>query len=369
VTDLSLRERLLSVIRSGRALEDAEFNALALDVFRHQFECNAPYRAFCERRGVHPDALDDWLRIPAVPTDAFKAAPLVCGAANEAVAVFETSGTTAGAERRGRHYFPELALYDAALAESFAAHMLPDGARLPMLALVLPAAEAPNSSLSHMIERVMREFGAEGSDYFLGTEGLDAERLLAALERAEASWEPVCLLGTSFAFVHLLDELEARGRQLRLASGSRLMDTGGFKGRSREVRREELYAALEAALGVPVAWCVNEYGMTEMSSQFYDTLAGAPEGSAVEARLHAGPPWLRTRAVDPETMEPLPQGAVGILRHWDLANLNSVLALQTADLGVVEPGGIRVLGRARGAEARGCSLAVEELLRAMGRGV
>ena len=105
--------------------------------------------------------------------------------------------------------------------------------------------------------------------------------------------------------------------------------------------------------------------MTEMSSQFYDGVAGAAPAPA--ERLHAGPPWVRTQATDPETLRPLPHGEVGVLRHFDLANLNSVMAIQTADLGITTPGGFRVLGRARGAEARGCSLAMDDLLRAIGR--
>ena len=107
--------------------------------------------------------------------------------------------------------------------------------------------------------------------------------------------------------------------------------------------------------------------MTEMSSQFYDGVAGSAVADP-DARLHAGPPWVRTRATDPETLEILPHGEVGVLRHWDLANLGSVACIQTADLGITSPDGFRVLGRARGAEARGCSLAMDDLLSALRRG-
>jgi hypothetical protein len=99
--------------------------------------------------------------------------------------------------------------------------------------------------------------------------------------------------------------------------------------------------------------------MSEMSSQFYDATAGVPG-----PRLHAALPWVRSRDVDPETLEPVPGGETGVLRHWDLANLPSVMAIQTADLGLVAPGGIRVLGRAQGAEARGCSHAMDQFLAA-----
>ncbi|HEV2147494.1 MAG TPA: hypothetical protein VGR37_08825 [Longimicrobiaceae bacterium] len=356
-----LRDRLLARIRAGvgAPMSDADFDALARAVFAHQFACNTPYRLFCERRGASPETVRHWTEVPAVPTDAFKAAPLVCGGPEAARVVFRTSGTTAGRERRGEHWFPELALYDAALREGFAAHLLPDDRPMRMLSLVLPMEEAPDSSLSHMVGEVMRDLGAAGSGYFVGEAGIDPAGFGAALREAEGAGEPMCILGTSFAFVHWLDAAAERGEHFALPAGSRVMDTGGFKGRSREVARGELYAALSERLGIGTEWCVNEYGMTEMSSQFYDAVAGVPG-----PRLHRAPPWVRSRAVDPETLEPVPDGEVGVLRHWDLANLGSVITIQTADLGFVAPEGIRVLGRASGAEARGCSIAMDQFLAA-----
>jgi hypothetical protein len=376
-----LRAELLAVIAAGTgaALPDDTFDRLARAVFAHQFACNRPYRLFCERRGKTPESVAHWTEIPAVPTDAFKAAALVCGDpaavepaaqagnAHRSAALFRTSGTTLGAAQRGMHYVPDLALYDAALRAGFAAHLLPDGARPRVVSLVPPPAEVPDSSLSHMAGAVMADYGtAAGGWYVSPSGGIDDAALEAALRDAEAAGEPVCLLGTAFALVHWLDALREAGTRFRLPHGSRLMDTGGFKGRSREVTREELYGAVDDLLGIPHAWCVNEYGMTEMSSQFYDGVAGAARPPA--ERLHGGAPWVRTQATDPETLRPLPHGEVGVLRHIDLANLNSVMSIQTADLGFTAPGGFRVLGRARGAEARGCSLAMDDLLTALQRG-
>ena len=358
-----LRQRLLSVIARGAhaALDGAEFDALARAVFAHQYACNAPYRAFCDRRGATPETIARWEDVPAVPTDAFKAAALVCGDPSDAATIFRTSGTTQGRERRGEHHLPDLALYDAALRAGFAAHLLADGARPRILSLVPSPAELPDSSLSHMVGEVMRDFGASDSGWFVTADGGIAHRELGdALRVAEAEGAPVCIPGTAFAFVHWLDALAAAGERFHLPKGSRVMDTGGFKGRSREVTREELYAAIGDRLGIAPAWCVNEYGMTEMSSQFYDGVAGSAPAPA--ERLHAGPAWVRAQATDPETLRPLPHGEVGVLRHVDLANLNSVMAIQTADLGFTTPRGFRVLGRATGAEARGCSIAMDDLL-------
>ncbi|MFL5381102.1 MAG: long-chain fatty acid--CoA ligase [Longimicrobiaceae bacterium] len=364
-----LRARLLAVIARGAhaPMGDAELDALAREVFAHQYACNEPYRAFCDRRGATPETVEGWMGVPAVPTDAFKAAALVCGDSAGAAAVFRTSGTTQGRERRGAHYLPDLSLYDAALRAGFSAHLLADGARPLILSLVPSPAELPDSSLSHMAGEVVRDFGAPGSGWFVSADGGIAHQALSgALRAAEADRTPVCIPGTAFAFVHWLDALRAAGERFRLPEGSRVMDTGGFKGRSREVTREELYAAIEDRLGIAPAWCVNEYGMTEMSSQFYDGVAG--RAAAPAERVHVGPAWVRTVAADPETLRPLPCGQVGVLRHLDLANLDSVMAIQTADLGFTTPEGFRVLGRARGAEARGCSIAMDELLSALGDG-
>lgn len=366
-----LRRALLEHIRGGtaEAIPDHEFDRLARSVFLHQFTHNTPYRLFCVRRGISPSTVAHWTGIPAVPTDAFKAAPLVCGDDRGSGAIFRTSGTTAGSGRRGTHHIPDLTLYDAALREGFASHLVPGGGRLRMLSLVPRASAAPDSSLSHMATEVMLDFGAPDSDTFVDAAGgLHLEELSEAARCSEAAGEPVCILGTAFAFVHWLDALRERGETFRFPSGSRIMDTGGFKGRSREVTRAELYGDFAASLGISAEWCVNEYGMTEMSSQFYDGVAGRAGGAtALAERRHQGPPWVRTEATDPETLQRLPPGEVGVLRHWDLANLDSVVAIQTADLGVVDATGFRVLGRATGAEARGCSIAMDDLLSALGR--
>lgn len=304
--------------------------------------------------------MTEWTEIPAVPADAFRVARLVCGETSEADTVFRTSGTTAGLERRGEHIFPELAFYDRSLLSGFCAHLVPEGGRISLLSLVPAPGDAPDSSLSHMLGEAMREAGGEGSGYFIRNGEIQHHALAEALRAAEQSHAPVLLAGTSFAFVHWLDSLAQREEHFSLPPGSRVMDTGGFKGHSREVAREDLYAALEERLGVGESWCVNEYGMTEMSSQLYDGVAG------VEApRLYRAPPWVRSRAVDPEMLDILPAGATGVLRHWDLANFHSVAVIQTADLGSVTDGGVALFGRAQGAEARGCSLAMDQLLQAL----
>ena len=346
-------------------IEDDEFERLALRVFRHQFNNNEPYRRYCERRDRTPDSVQGWSDIPAVPTAAFKEAPLICGDPAEAEIVFRTSGTSQGPERRGQHYVRDLRLYETSALKNFQAHVLPDGARLRMIILALPVGLAPDSSLTWMLEKVRVHFGANGSDYFIDQAGLRLESLLAELAASETGERPLVLLGTAAGFLHLLEALKQRNRLLSLPPGSRLMETGGFKGQGREIPRDEFYEMLGVQLGLSQFYCVAEYGMTEMCSQFYDNvLRERALGRSPEQRYKVVPPWVRTQVVDAESLEELPAGQLGVLRHFDLANLDSVMAIQTDDLGITGADGFEILGRAAGSELRGCSIAMDQWLTA-----
>lgn len=344
----------------GGPRDKSRFNALAMEVFAYQFARNPVYARFCQGRGVTPATAKGWQEIPAVPTTAFKELTIACFPVERAAAVYQSSGTTGA--KRSRHYLATLELYEASLKPNFQAHLLPDGARLPMLILALPPRLAPHSSLTHMLEVVMRTWGAEGSRYYLDEGGLQREALLADLRRYQRLGQPVALLGTAFAFVHLIDHCLEQGLSFSLPPGSRIMDTGGYKGRSREVPKEELYRLYDSALGIPGHHVVNEYGMTEMSSQFYDTVLLDTSRGRSRPRCKVGPPWARTLVLNPETMAPAKPGEIGLLRHFDLANLDSAMAIQTDDLGREIGEGFEIIGRAKGAEARGCSIAVDELL-------
>jgi len=160
-----------------------------------------------------------------------------------------------------------------------------------------------------------------------------------------------------------LEALDENERRFRLPLGSRVMETGGFKGLRRQISRGDMYALLTDRLGLPELYCVAEYGMTELCSQFYDNvLRERALGGNPRSRYKVVPPWVRTQVVDAESLEPLPAGRLGLLRHFDLANLESVMAIQTDDLGVTNGEGFEILGRAAGAELRGCSIAMDQWL-------
>ncbi len=335
--------------------DDAAFDAMAQRLFAHQYEHNEPLRRFCQRRGLTPRRVQSWRDIPAVPINAFKETTLSCEPVQACERVFMTSGTTR-AEVRGCHHHPTIAVWDLSMRRNFAAHFMRGGPRLPMAILFPPETELGNSSLARYLSQAVHAFGTPDSDGYLSTGGMDLPRLRARLHEAERSGQPLAVLGASYAFVHLLDAMAQDGERVRLPAGSRLLDTGGYKRQSRELAPEDFYTELSARLGVPRTQCINMYGMTELSSQFYD------DGNAVTPAIKRGPHWIRSRVVDPMTGREMPPGEPGVLVHCDLASFNSTTTILTEDMGVAVEGGFLLLGRAQGTQARGCSLAVAEFL-------
>jgi hypothetical protein len=349
--------RMVTDWRAGGPGCDAErFDAHARALFAHQIEHNAPYGRFAASRGfsrAQPPAT--WREIPAVPASAFKDATLATFDIARAELEFHTSGTTA--ERSGRHYVERAALYEASFLAGFDRFML-DGAPAPLrfLNLVPDPRSHPHSSLGSMIGAVSERRGDGNGAFFLNGDAIEVMGFARALEEAIACGRAVCVTGTAFAFVILLDALEGANRTCSAPPGSLVMETGGFKGRTRAVARDELYAGLTSALGIARERIVAEYGMTELLSQYYD----APETRGDAIRVKVAPPWLRTLVTDAEGNEVAP-GETGYLRHVDLANRSSVLAVQTEDRGYARGAGIVLLGRDLDAVARGCSLDAEDL--------
>ena len=335
------------------------FEAWALRIFAHQYEWNAPYRTFCDRRGVTPATVARWDDVPAVPTTAFRHADLSCGAPE---AVFRTSGTSGGPGARGRHGIPHVALYDASALAAFERFLLPDRARLRCLFLLPPPAIRPDSSLIHMCAVVADALG-DGAEWFAGPEGLDGARLLARLDEAEQRGEGVLVAGPTAGFQRLFDTARASRRTFRLGPPSRVMDTGGAKGLLRPLSRGGFLRECWATLGVAGYFCVNEYGMTELCSQRYDSvLWDRFHGRSLSPRRLVAPPWLRTRVLDPDTLAPVAAGATGLLCHHDLANAGSVSVVLTEDLGrAVDDDAIEVVGRVAGATPRGCGLLLADI--------
>jgi hypothetical protein len=345
-----LAGRVASIIdrfEAGEPISESERDALIEDLAVWQREHIEAYGRL-RWRGAWP---------PALPTDVFRFRRIASHPAEQDVQVFRSSGTTAST--RSVHAYRDMSLYDRA-ARAAARHMLfPDVERLRLVILAPHENEAPDSSLDYMLARFAEWFGSTSTYAWRGGR-LDLAALIEALEEAESTREPVALLGTSFAFVHAEDGLGAR--RFALPKGSRVMQTGGYKGRSRQVEPAALLAAIGRRYGIDEPFIINEFGATELSSQLYDsTLKDEIEGVARSRRLWV-PPWVRATPVNPDSLEPSGAGEVGLLRIDDCANVDSVCCIQTADLARRLEDGIVVLGRAPGAVPRGCSLAADQAL-------
>jgi hypothetical protein len=340
--------------RISRFLTDphsASFDELALAAFAFQFERIEPYRRLCQGRGVTPETAADWRQVPPVPTSAFKTLTLAAAPARE---VFRSSGTTGG--ERSVHHHPYPDLYRQVIDASFPRFCLPHGAPVPMLSLVPTREQLADSSLSFMIDHVLARYGAPQSATAFGPRGVEVQRARSWAGARQREGRPVLVLATALALAQWLDALERQDLRFRLPAGSAVFETGGFKGKETQVSREELVARLGERLNVPPGAVVREYGMTELTSQCYTrALLGG------DSDLFVAPHWVRVRVLDPATLNEAPAGTPGLVAVFDLANLGSAAHLLTEDLGVAEGDGFRLLGRAAGAELRGCSLVVEEL--------
>ncbi|MBC5809844.1 MAG: long-chain fatty acid--CoA ligase [Candidatus Eremiobacteraeota bacterium] len=333
--------------------DDKWFDSEALALFAEQIATNAPYARFAATHGYDAARLPlSWRDIPAAPSSAFKNAVLATFDPVATELEFHTSGTTH--EHAGRHFVQRATLYDASLLASFDRFMLADRPKLRFLNLVPNPRFKKHSSLGYMMGHVSVLRGDGKTEYFLDDDRVDAEGFARALQAACDEAQPVLIAGTAFAFVALLEALGAR--RFAAPSGSRMMETGGFKGRVKAVERGELYARLSAAFGIAPASIVAEYGMTELLSQFYDS----PESRSTELRVKVGPPWLRTLVVAAGGRE-VARGETGYLRHVDLANRSSALAIDTEDRGFALDDGFVLIGRDADAPPRGCSLDAEDL--------
>jgi len=338
-----LESELLAWMASGEWAPDPErFERIACELFRFQFEHCDPYARLCRSLHITPDQISCADEIPAVPTGAFKEFDLRCFEAEDTLRTFRTSGTST--DRKGELHLDRLDLYEASLLAGLR-HALP-----------------------YMFGALLEAEGGPASGFDMHGGELDLLALRAATARAQRSGDACLIAGTAFAFVHFLDAVG--DETWALPSGSRVMETGGFKGRSREVPRELLHRSLAAHFGIPEASIINQYGMTELGSQFYDSTLVDPAGP----RRKLAPPWTRVRIVDPASGRELPPGEVGLILIQDLANTGSIAAVQTADLGLITldsdagQSGFEIIGRDAGAETRGCSIATDVMLEAA-RGV
>jgi Acyl-protein synthetase, LuxE len=367
--------RLRDSIVSGFQNED--FDALAVELFALQFEHNALYQNFCKSRrmtpstissirGVTPSFVGRWTEIPFIGPRAFKNFEISCIPPMERTAVFHSSGTTKQEPSRHFHNPKSLAVYEASLWKWFQVHF----GRMDDLIFLTPNRHSvPHSSLVYMFETI-RQMSGQPDSAFTGDISTDLSWMVdfaATVQRLKAagnSGKPLTVLGTAFSFVHLLDYLIENQLPFQLPEGSRVLETGGYKNRSRIVPKLELHALITKQLGITPGNIISEYGMSELSSQAYSVRNDqctttqrdqATISPTVSHHFHF-PPWARAQVISPEHGREVAEGETGLIRMFDLANVFSVAAVQTEDLGIRRGDGFELIGRAQQTEPRGCSL-------------
>jgi hypothetical protein len=330
-------------------LTERDFAVMALDLLRHQAGANPVYRSFLQASGFRAETSCHWSEFPALPVEAFRSDPVTCFNPSEATVMFETSGTTG--KSTGRHYLKDARYYKKALKTAFL-HFMPDLSQHRWISLVPSQQLRPHSSLATMIghlgQSIPQLFPLE---YVSDVDfKLDQSNWRRVLEEVVKRNQATALFGTSFALAQAAEDLLEKDGAYVLPPGSLIFDTGGYKGRHRELRPEQLLDLVERALGIPSDCVWNEYGMTELSSQGYGKL---------EEGLHRFPPWLKIRVIDPATGTDAQTGQRGLLHFYDLANVDSIMAVATQDTGIREGEAIRLTGRLTAAPERGCSLPFE----------
>lgn len=323
-----MKERIRAFVESG-----GDFEATALALWEWQAERCPAYAAMAD---TPPTRLEE---IPAVPVALFQTLTFTTFSGPPAV-TFRTSGTTGMV--RGVVHLQDTTLYDLGAWRHFRARV----GSVPSRVASLCPTDA-DSSLGHMVGEFARRLGSLTPLFEAGQVRADAWERVGAL--VSQGTNPIWLATTAFA----LDALFQLDGSLSLGPDSLVMVTGGFKGRRVRLDAPSLYAAIADRLGSPRV--VGEYGMTELSSQLWTD--PVPAGTVPGAFV--APPWMRVYTVDPDTGLPAP---TGLLRFVDLANVDSVVAIETMDLGTVDGQRVTLHGRLAGAEARGCSLRAEDLL-------
>lgn len=349
-----LTEDILESINAGVDAEFPEFNDYALRLFSLQYDNNQIFREFCDAKNVHPGDIDRWEDIPMVYNDVFKTHVVASFPLEESVLSCLTGGTTS-LTQRGRIFRDEdgKRLVFAANRTMTEAYLFPDfeeGKRCRILILAPSPELAPSMGMAIGMEQTRKAFGTSDSMFLLGKTGIDIKALLKALRESEASGVPVALIGATSAYVYFFQACRRKNMSFHLPAGSRICDGGGYRGRFGPVSREDYYAMVEEILDIPESHCVNVLGEAETATNLFDdSLRRHVKGLPQRKRTRPVPPWSRVLAMSIDDLKPLPDGEVGLLAHWDLANVPTVISVITDNLGYTTDGGrgCEMVGRAK----------------------
>lgn len=310
-----------------------EFDALALEVFRFQVQQNKVYKEFVNLLKINPDSITQVEEIPFLPISFFKSHQVTSTSSCEKV--FKSSGT--GNQTRSNHFVSSLSVYQESFTKGFAS-FYGSYKDYTFLALLPSYLEQGDSSLVYMADFFIEETKQNGSQFYLNNHS----ELNTKIKELETNRKPYLLIGVSYALLDFVEEFPQSN------TTGIIMETGGMKGRRKELTKEELHQTLSKGFG-----CKNihsEYGMTELLSQAYSQENGD----------YSCPPWMKV--VTRSTTDPLeltPTGTRGLINVIDLANIYSCSFIATDDVGLVQDDQtFKILGRFDTAEIRGCNLMV-----------
>lgn len=313
---------------------ESDFNAMALKVFKFQFENNPVYRSFCDLLYKHPSDVTSIKEIPFLPIQFFKSHVVVSNS-DTIDTEFSSSGTTGSIT--SKHYVTDVKVYEDSFKKAFQ-HFYGDITDYVVLALLPSYLDRDGSSLIYMVEHLINDSKHNESGFYLN----NLAELKDTLITLDQNGQKILLIGVSFA---LLDLVESHQFQLK---NTLVMETGGMKGRRKELIRDELHLILKNGFGVQNIH--SEYGMTELLSQAYSKGEG----------IFDCPPWMKILIRDTEdALTVLPCEKTGGINVIDLANLNSCSFIATQDLGKVHTNEtFEIIGRFDTSDIRGCNLMV-----------
>ena len=340
---------IANLMAKGLDFPDEEnFNQLAVAVFNMQYQQNEYFRNYCMKLGISPERVKEWTDIPAIPTKAFRENIIASFPLTETELALLTSGTT-DLQNRGKIYRDKasLSMILRANYQLTKKYLFPDIDKMRILLLVPSPQAAPGMPMAFGLEQARQEFGTEDSAYFITPEGFQTEEMIEALQQAEAKGEPVCILGATSGYVFFFNQCRTRGLKFNLPEGSRVCDGGGYQGTFGPCSRTEFYAMVQEFLNIPEYRCVNILGMGESGTNYFDNvLYDFWHTGEVKPRYKIVPHWTRTVIVGVRTGQIMPPGEIGLIKHYDLTNRATVLAVLTDNLGYQVDGGFEIVGRA-----------------------
>lgn len=340
-----LVERIRSVMKPGSTLDDEVFNDLALKLGSEHGRFNPAYEYWTPNH---------WTEIKCMPISRFKTfdkgfVGLKGLSQDGSETVFRSSGTTS--QDRSSHILPHTDLYEASIAGSFLHLVLRESRWIPGYVLVTVSPHIKESSLCYMMDYLRDQLGVVSLAVDPSNQE-DLDSLQVVLEDAVDLDTPVIMFGTALALYDLSEAPIPRGL-LQLHPQSRIITTGGWKGRSVNISLEEMEDRFKTSLGLEQHNMMREYSMSELSSQMYGYASEIPEYKSM--------PWLRYQVVDPLTQKRVKDGEHGAIAFYDLANAYSMPFVLTEDEGSIGPnGGLILYGRLEGSVEKGCSLTYEQ---------